>query len=100
MNRSEIVYELIKLIPKGRVSTYGAMAKASGISSPRLVGSILHKNKNPKLIPCYRVVNVGGRLAVSYAFGGAKAQRILLKNDLVPLLRGRVAMAKCLWEPS
>lgn len=100
MDRSEIIYELLKLIPKGWVSTYTAMAKASGINNPRSVGSILHKNKNPRLASCYKVVNARGQLAVSYAFGGAKAQMRLLKNDSVPFLRGRVDIAKCLWVPS
>jgi methylated-DNA-protein-cysteine methyltransferase-like protein len=51
-------------------------------------------------VPCYKVVNSQGRLAANYAFGGAKAQKSLLKNDSVPFLRGRVDIDKCSWEPS
>lgn len=100
MDRSEIVYELLKLIPKGRVSTYGAIAEASGMGNPRLVGYILHKNKNPKSAPCYKVVNNGGKLSVNYAFGGAEAQKNFLKNDFVPFFRDRVDIERCFWEPS
>ncbi|MBI3289973.1 DNA-3-methyladenine glycosylase [Candidatus Microgenomates bacterium] len=67
------VYEIVKSIPRGKVATYGWVAKKVGIS-PRVVGNTLHKNVNPQKIPCHRVVNSKGKLAENYAFGGAKEQ--------------------------
>ena len=56
MNLYEKTYELVKQIPKGKVSTYGAVAKALGdLIAARAVGRML--NENPyKEVPCYRVI--------------------------------------------
>src|SRR3990167_2105767 len=60
------IYRIVSRIPKGKVLTYGLVAKLVGIKNPRLVGSVLHKNINPKKIPCHRVVNARGKVASSY----------------------------------
>lgn len=52
------IYEAVKKIPKGKVATYGQVAKMAG--NPRMaraVGNALHKNPDPSTIPCHRVVN-------------------------------------------
>lgn len=67
------VYRLVKLIPRGKVMTYGEMANKLKIS-PRTVGWALHVNKNPA-VPCHRVVNREGRVARNYAFGKEEKQR-------------------------
>jgi O-6-methylguanine DNA methyltransferase len=54
----EGVYKLASLIPKGKVSTYGAIAEQLGMH-PRAIGVILHKNKD-KNVPCHRVVRANG----------------------------------------
>ncbi|HIH98071.1 MAG TPA: MGMT family protein [Thermoplasmata archaeon] len=54
----EAVYKLVSLIPKGKVSTYGTIAKQLGMH-PRAVGMVLHKNKD-KNVPCHRVVRAKG----------------------------------------
>ena len=65
------VYEIVKLIPKGKVATYGDIAKISGNPrASREVGYALHKNPEFEIIPCHRVVDREGRLAKSFAFGG------------------------------
>lgn len=55
------VYKLLKKIPRGRVSTYGALASRLGMN-PRLVGRILGQNSHPEIYPCYRVVRSDGSL--------------------------------------
>lgn len=92
------VYLIVKQIPKGKVLTYSMVAKLVGLKSPRLVGSILHKNVDPETIPCHRVVNSQGKVAKSYAFGGAKAQTAKLKKEGVPVVSGKVDLAKFLWR--
>ena len=79
MSKYEEIYAVVRKIPKGKIATYGSVAKlliANGIRvTPRLVGRALHKNPYPKIIPCHRVVDRDGRIAQKYAFGGWKEQR-------------------------
>lgn len=75
------IYQQVAKIPKGKVTTYGAIAKSVGIKNPRVVGFALHVNKNPDNIPCHRVVNRLGRLAPGYAFGGLSVQKQLLEHE-------------------
>lgn len=74
------VYDLVQRIPKGKVTTYGSIAKKLSVS-PRVVGYALHVNPDGPLIPCHRVVNREGRLAPGYAFGGANIQKKRLKDE-------------------
>ena len=94
------IYETVKKIPKGYVSTYGDIAFAVG--NPRLarvVGYALHANPDPEGIPCYRVVTKDGRTSPAFAFGGADMQRALLEADGIGFLTdGRVDMEKYRWE--
>lgn len=90
------VYNVVKQIPKGKVLTYGIVAKLSGIKNPRLVGSILNKNTDPEKIPCHRVVNFQGRVAKSYAFGGAKAHAVRLEKEGVRVVNGTVDLQQYL----
>lgn len=76
------VYEIVKQIPPGKVTTYGAIAKLCG--NPRMsrqVGWALHVNPEPYVIPCHRVVNREGKLAGAFAFGGKNIQHDLLANE-------------------
>ena len=76
------IYEVVKMIPKGKVVTYGMLARQVG-TSPRVVGNALHQNPDAKTIPCHRVVDRNGRLAENYAFGGWREQkRKLLKEGV------------------
>lgn len=75
----EKVYKVVKSIPSGKVTTYGAIGKKLGIS-PRIVGYALHMNNSDK-IPCHRVVNRIGRLAPTFAFGGYGEHRKRLEKE-------------------
>lgn len=89
------IYEAVKKIPKGKVATYGQVAKMAG--NPRMsraVGNALHKNPDPLHIPCFRVVNSKGELAGAFAFGGGSAQAELLKKDGVEVVDGKVDLKK------
>ncbi|MBI4896138.1 MAG: MGMT family protein [Candidatus Aenigmarchaeota archaeon] len=52
---------LLRNIPKGKVTTYGELARATG-SSARAIGSVMRSNKQPALYPCYKVVCSSGAL--------------------------------------
>ena len=62
MNTFDKVYDLVALVPKGKVTTYGALAEYIGID-PRVVGFALHANNDPKNIPCHRVINSKGKIS-------------------------------------
>lgn len=76
----ERVYEIVRKIPKGKVTTYGAIGKKLHMS-PRVVGQALHKNPYEGNIPCHRVVNKDGGIAPNFAFGGGNIQRKLLETE-------------------
>ena len=75
MKPFEKIYKVVAKIPKGKVATYGQVAKLSGVNNARVVGFALHANKNPKEIPCHRVIKSNGELAKGYAFGGMEKQK-------------------------
>ena len=92
-NLSQKVYDIVSQIPKGKVLTYKEVARRAGIKNPRLVGMALHRNTDPKHIPCHRVVRSDGALA-GYAFGGIKAKSILLQQEGVTFIKQRVDLKK------
>ena len=82
MNFYESVYEVVKRIPRGKVTTYGDVAKFMGNPrASRAVGFALHVNPDPANIPCYRVVNREGGLSSAFAFGGVEMHKTLLEAD-------------------
>ena len=76
----EKIYNEVKKIKSGETKTYGQIAKRAK-TTPRVVGFSLHRNPDPKNIPCHRVVFKDGSLSSSYAFGGIKEQRRKLKIE-------------------
>lgn len=93
---SERIYETVKLIPCGRVMSYGQVARLAGNPrGARAVGFALHRNPYPGLIPCHRVVFRDGSLAPGFAFGGPDEQRRLLEAEGIGFTEdGRVDMEK------
>ena len=93
---SERIYEAVKLIPCGRVMSYGQVARLAGNPrGARAVGFALHRNPQPGVIPCHRVVFRDGSLAPGFAFGGPDEQRQLLEAEGVGFTEdGRVDMEK------
>ena len=99
MTFDESVYEYLKKVPKGRVTTYGMIARAIGHPrASRQVGNALHRNPAPVVIPCHRVVNREGRLAPAFAFGGMEIQAALLVAEGVEVKNGYVDIAKYIWS--
>lgn len=84
------IYAIVRAIPRGRVMTYGEVARRAKIGSPRLVGRALHANPDPNTIPCHRVVFADGRLSPAFAFGGLKGHAFRLKRDGIRVANGRV----------
>lgn len=75
------VYNIVKKIPRGKVSTYGDIARFLGsIKFARAVGVILKKNPRPIEVPCHRVVKSNGSLG-GYSLGGPETKRTLLIRE-------------------
>lgn len=83
------VYAEVKKIPRGQTTTYGEIAKRVGTTS-KVVGFALHRNPDPKNIPCHRVIFKDGRLSPSYAFGGKEKQKERLVAEGVKFVTDRV----------
>ena len=92
------VYEVVKRIPKGKVATYGMIAKLLGAPhSSRAVGFALHANCDHDRVPCHRVVNRFGELSSAFAFGG-NMQKMYLESEGVVFLEDDKVDMRCLWK--
>ena len=81
-NTYQLIYDVVKQIPKGKVASYGQVAALAGNPRwARVVGYALHVNPDPSGIPCYRVVTKDVRISDAFAFGGGNEQIALLKAD-------------------
>ena len=84
---SERVFQVVREIPRGKVTNYGFVAFAAG--NPRAsrgVGFVLHRNTDPVNTPCHRVVFKDGSLCKGYVFGGPDVQREKLEAEGVQFL--------------
>ncbi len=81
MINSQKLYELLKQIPKGKVTTYKELAKTLKTKGYRAVGQIVGKNPNAPKVPCHRVVRTDGGLG-GYAFGIEKKIEILASEGV------------------
>ncbi|MFH0891729.1 MAG: MGMT family protein [Candidatus Falkowbacteria bacterium] len=84
------VLETLKGVPKGRVTTYGALALAAGRpGAARAVGNALNKNPDAPRVPCHRVVYGDGCLG---GYAGGRIKKIgLLKKEGIGVKNGRIA---------
>ena len=81
MTFSENVLELTKKVPNGKVTTYKIIAEKLNTIAYRAVGTALHKNKKPIIIPCHRVVNSSGFVG-GYGKGIKKKIELLRKENV------------------
>ena len=95
------VYAVVARIPRGRVTTYGRVARAAGDPrAARMVGWALMDVPAELDLPCHRVVNRVGYLSGGWHFGHPDVMRGLLMSEGVPFEDAyQVDLARCLWEP-
>jgi O-6-methylguanine DNA methyltransferase len=92
------VYELTSEVPKGKVTTYGAIARKMGKPrASRAVGAALRANPTPIVVPCHRVVGQDGSLRGYGGAGGTPKKAKLLKKEGVRLVDGKVDLSKSLF---
>ncbi|MBZ9629967.1 MGMT family protein [Salegentibacter sp. LM13S] len=100
-NFFERVYEVVRQIPKGKVSSYGAIAKSVGAAkSARMVGYAMNSAKDLEDVPAHRVVNRNGLLTGKSHFGDHGAMQQMLEEEGVPVKDLKVQdFQKHFWDP-
>ncbi|MDH3323812.1 MAG: MGMT family protein [Flavobacteriaceae bacterium] len=97
----EKVYQITKLIPYGRVTSYGAIAKFLGSpGSARMVGWALNNSHVDHTIPAHRVVNRQGMLTGKHHFKGTNLMQQLLESENIKVNNNQVENFKNIfWDP-
>jgi len=101
-NFFERVYEIVRQIPEGKVTTYGAIAKALGTAkSARMVGWAMNASHNLEDVPAHRVVNRNGMLTGKHHFEGTNLMQQLLESEGVKIIDNKIVdLDKFIWYPS
>ena len=97
----EKVYQVARLIPEGRVTSYGAIAKYLGAArSARMVGWAMNGSGNMDDIPAHRVVNKAGLLTGKHHFDGTNLMQQLLEGEGVEIVDNQIVnLEKYFWDP-
>jgi methylated-DNA-protein-cysteine methyltransferase-like protein len=95
------VYEVVRLIPKGRATSYGAIATYLGTKmSARMVGWAMNAAHNDKTIPAHRVVNRNGLLTGRFHFKTPKTMQLRLEKEGIKVKRDQIAdFSAVFWDP-
>ena len=98
----EDVFEVAKLVPRGRVTSYGAIAAYLGLkSSARMVGWAMNAAHTDKKVPAHRVVNSQGLLTGKHHFVPPSAMEERLRKEGVKVVNDKVQdFATRFWDPS
>ena len=88
MKFSEAVYKITSKIPRGKVSTYGEIARSLNCKAYRAVGNALNKNPYAPIVPCHRVISSNGFIG-GFA-KGTKAKIKLLKKERIIIKYNKV----------
>jgi methylated-DNA-protein-cysteine methyltransferase related protein len=96
------VYEIVKLIPPGRVTSYGAIARfLRTAGSARMVGWAMNASHvQPEFIPAHRVVNRNGLLTGKHHFDTPEAMKELLENEGITVKNDKIINFNTFfWDP-
>jgi methylated-DNA-protein-cysteine methyltransferase-like protein len=98
----DLVYEVVKLIPEGRVTSYGAIAKYLGAArSSRMVGWAMNASHRMSDVPAQRVVNRNGLLTGKMHFGDPNEMQRLLEKEGHAIQDDQIMNFKdSFWDPS
>jgi len=97
------VYEVVKLIPAGRITSYGSIAKYLGTAgSARMVGWAMNASHNhAEFVPAHRVVNRNGLLTGKHHFDAPNAMEELLENEGIKVKNHKIINFKeRFWDPT
>lgn len=90
MKLDKKIYKKLLEVPKGKITTYGELAKAVGMKNgQRVVGRIMNKNPYPVIVPCHRVVKSDGKVG-GYAYG-EEIKSNMLQNEGIEIKNGKIS---------
>lgn len=98
-----MVFDVVRLIPKGRVTSYGAIAKYLGAAkSSRVVGYAMNaSHSQKKKVPAHRVVNRNGLLTGKHHFVNPYEMEELLKKEKIKVVNDKIVdFEKLYWDPT
>ena len=100
-NFFERVYAVVRQIPYGKVTSYGAIAKVLGTArSARMVGWAMNSSHNLEDVPAHRVVNRNGLLTGKMHFDGTNLMQQLLENEGIVVVDNQIVdFEKVFWQP-
>lgn len=99
MTFRERVYQITKAIPRGKVATYGQIAKlALKPKAARAVGVFMRTNPFAPIVPCHRVVAADGSLNGYFGLKKLEQKKVMLLQEGVFFIGDKVDLAKSLWE--
>ena len=95
------VYNVVRQIPEGKVTSYGSIANYLGVKkSARLVGWAMNASHGDNSIPAHRVVNRVGLLTGKHHFGGTKIMQQLLENEGIIIKENKILNLELhFWDP-
>lgn len=94
------IWQVVALIPRGRVATYGDIARQAGIpGAARRVGRALRKLPADTRIPWHRVLNSRGKLSLPPGSRGRYRQRARLEAEGISFRGDRLSLAAYRWQP-
>lgn len=100
MSLKDRVYEQTRNIPKGKVATYGQIAKlADSPKAARAIGLLMRTNPDAPRTPCHRVVASDGSLSGYSGVGGIKGKKKMLVSEGVMFKGDKVDLSRSLWKP-
>jgi len=98
LSLNEIIWQVVALIPAGKVATYGQIAKLCGYPNhARYVGATLKQLPDDSELPWYRVVNAKGEIAFPVGSAAFLRQKSLLENEAVQFEGNKINLSKYLW---
>jgi len=93
---NERCYKILRKVPKGKVTTYGNVAKALRSKAYQAIGNAMNKNPYSPEVPCHRVIKSNGEVG-GFASGVKKKIR-LLKKEGIEIKRGKIDLKKYLYK--
>lgn len=95
------VFRVVRLIPEGRVTTYGHIARFLGTGrSARVVGYAMNASHNDRTVPAHRVVNRVGLLTGKHFFDGTTLMRDLLESEGIVVVEDKIQdFSSRVWDP-
>lgn len=100
VDKREAIFQILTLIPKGKVATYGQVASSAGLGrAARFVGTTLKQQPEDSKLPWHRVINSKGTLAFPPNHPNLARQKSLLLDEGIEFKGNKVDLKRFLWQP-